>query len=116
MKNIITFFIFALLPSSCAEKPKYSIDDGPMSSYMLDEDQYTAMVDKFMKAYRDNDMEPAKNIFSKDAVFSVNDSDLSISELLTAFSSGHNYFNNISHTDVYTATMYYNEGNIYTNV
>ena len=27
MKNIITLFIFALLISSCAEKPKYSIDD-----------------------------------------------------------------------------------------
>ena len=118
MKNIITLFlfIFALLLSSCAEKPKHSIDDQPMSGYMLDEDQYTAMVDKFMKAYIDNDMESAKNIFSKDAVYSVNDSDLSISELLTAFSSGHNYFNNISHTDVYTATMYYNDGNIYTNV
>ncbi|MEC8133968.1 MAG: hypothetical protein VX046_03870, partial [Bacteroidota bacterium] len=73
-----------MLLSSCAEKPKYSIDDKPMSGYMLDEDQYTAMVDKFMKAYRDNDMESAKNIFSEDAVYSVNDSDLSVSELVEA--------------------------------
>ena len=116
MKNTITHFIFALLLSSCAEKSKYSIDDQPMSGYMLDKDQYTAMVDKFMKAYRDNDMESAKYIFSEDAVNSVNDSDLSVSELVTAFSSGHTYFDDISHTDVYTATMYYNDGNIYTNV
>ena len=116
MRNIITIFIFALLLVSCAEKPKYSIDDKPMSGYMLDEVQYTAMVDKFMKAYRDNDMESTKNIFSEDAVYSVNDSDLSVSELVEAFSSGHTYFDDISHTDVYTATMYYNDGNIYTNV
>ena len=87
-----------------------------MSGYVLDEDQYTAMVDKSMKAYRNNDMESAKNIFLKDAVCSVNDSDLSVSQLLTAFSSGHTYFDNISHTDVYTTTMYYNDGNIYTIV
>ena len=87
-----------------------------MSDFMPDEDQYTAMVDKFMKAYRDNDMESAKYIFSEDAVYSVNDSDLSVSKLVTAFSSGHTYFDDISHTDVYTTTMYYNDGNIYTNV
>ncbi|MEC8536035.1 MAG: hypothetical protein VXY75_01435 [Bacteroidota bacterium] len=63
------------------------------------------MVDKFIKAYRDNDMESTKNIFSKDAVYSVNDSDLSVSELVKAFSSGHTYFEDISHTDVYTATV-----------
>ena len=83
---------------------------------MLDEDQYTAMVDKFMKAYRDNDMEFTKNIFSEDAVFSVSDSDLSVSELVKAFSSSHTYFDDISQTDVYTAPMYYNARNIYTNV
>ena len=87
-----------------------------MSGYMRDEDQYTAMVDKFMKAYRDNDMEFTKNIFSEDAVFSVSDSDLSVSELVKAFSSSHTYFDDISQTDVYTAPMYYNARNIYTNV
>ena len=69
-----------------------------------------------MKAYRDNGMESAKNIFLEDAVYSVNDSNLSVSELVTAFSNGHTYFDDISHTDVCTATMYYNDGNIYTNV
>ena len=49
-------------------------------------------------------------------MYSVNDSDLSVSELIAAFSSGHTYFDDIYHTDVYTATMYYNNGNIYTNV
>ncbi len=116
MKNIITLFIFGCLLTSCADKNKYPIDDQPMSGYMLDEDMYTAMVDKFMKAYADNDMESAKDIFSEDAVYYVNDVSLSVSELMTAFSEGHTYYNDIAHSDVYTATMYYNDGNIYTNV
>ena len=116
MKNIITLFIFGCLLTSCADKNKYPIDDQPMSVYMLDVDMYTAMVDKFMKAYADNDMESAKDIFSEDAVYYVNDVSLSVSELMTAFSEGHTYYNDIAHSDVYTATMYYNDGNIYTNV
>jgi hypothetical protein len=83
---------------------------------MLDEDIYTAMVDKFMKAYADNDMESTKDIFSEDAVYYVNDVSLSVSELIAAFGEGHTYYDDIAHSDVYTATMYYNDGNIYTNV
>jgi ketosteroid isomerase-like protein len=116
MKNIITLFIFGCLLTSCAEKNKYPIDDQPMSGYMLDEDIYTAMVDKFMKAYADNDMESTKDIFSEDAVYYVNDVSLSVSELIAAFGEGHTYYDDIAHSDVYTATMYYNDGNIYTNV
>ena len=44
-----------------------------------------------MKAYRDNDTESAKNIFSEDAVYSINDSDLSVSELVMAYSNGHTF-------------------------
>ena len=116
MKNIIMLFIFGCLLTSCAEKNKYPIDDQPMSGYILDEDMYTAMVDKFMKAYANNDMESTRDIFSEDAVYYVNDVSLSVSELIAAFGEGHTYYDDIAHNDVYTATMYYNDGNIYTNV
>tara|TARA_B100000900_G_scaffold338097_1_gene300147 strand:- start:255 stop:752 length:498 start_codon:yes stop_codon:yes gene_type:complete len=116
MKNIITLFILGLLLTNCNEKNNYPIDEKPMSGYMLDEDVYTAMVDKFMKAYTDNDMESAKDIFSEDALYYVNDESLSVSELIAAFGEGHTYYDDISHSNVYTATMYYNDGNIYTNV
>ena len=35
---------------------------------------------------------------------------------MAAFGEGHTYYDDIAHNNVYTATMYYNDGNIYTNV
>lgn len=116
MKNAIFLFIFAVLLGSCAEKTKYPVDNQPMSGYMLDDDKYTAMVDKFMKAYRDNNIDSAKDIFADGAVFNVNDAALSVSDVMNAFSAGHYFFENITHDDVYNATMYYNDGKIFTNV
>lgn len=116
MKNTIKLIILALLIISCTEKTKYPIDDQPMSGYMLDEDKYTELVGKFMKAYRDNNMEDAKDIFTEDATYAVNSTEMSVAEFMAAFSTGHDYFDNISHNDVYTATMYYNDGKIFTNI
>jgi hypothetical protein len=128
MKNI-SIFIILLLFSSCAVN--FSIgdsgkseenmnellkDDKPMSGYVLDEDKYTAMVDQFMSAYRKNDMSSAKEIFSEGAVFWVNDTKMFAEDAVNAFGEGHKYFDNINHSDVYSATMYYNDNKIYTNV
>ena len=128
MKNV-SILIILLLCSSCAVN--FSIGDSskseentnellkdnkPMSGYILDEDKYTAMADQFMSAYRKNDMSSAKEIFSEGAVFWINDTKMFAEDAVNALGEGHKYFDNITHSDVYNATMYYNDNKIYTNV
>ena len=41
---------------------------------------------------------------------------MSIDEMMSGFAVGHQFFDNISHNNVDIATMYYNDGKIFTNV
>lgn len=116
MKKLLTLLILAALMTSCTQVEKSQKDDNPMSGYMLGSDTYTERVQTFMKAYTDKNFEAAKDIFAEDAVFYVNDAKMNIEDMMVAFSSGHQYFDNIAHSNVYSATMYYNDGKIYTNV
>ena len=116
MKKILALLFITVFMTNCNQQQKKTIDNNPMSGYMLGEDTYTEGVRGFMKSYTDNNLNDSNSIFAEDAVFSVNSSDLSVSEFKTAFGSGHDYFDNISHDDVYIATMYYNDGKIFTNV
>ncbi|CAI8327580.1 MAG: Uncharacterised protein [Flavobacterium sp. SCGC AAA160-P02] len=116
MKNLFALLIITALFASCEQNAKPQTDTNPMSGYILGNDMHTQAAEKFMKAYTENDMESAKDIFSEDAVFSVNDTEMSVDDMMAGFSSGHQYFDNISHNNVDTATMYYNDGSIYTNV
>ena len=70
---------------------------------------------QFTKAYQDNDIESARTIFSDDVVFHVNDSDLTFDQVKEGFSAGHDYFDNIRHSEYDVSTMYYNNGKIFTN-
>tara|TARA_B100000767_G_C19732777_1_gene522500 strand:- start:464 stop:970 length:507 start_codon:yes stop_codon:yes gene_type:complete len=116
MKKLLAILFVAVFMISCNQEQKHPIDNNPMSGYILGEDSYTESVREFMKSYTDNNMEDSNSIFAEGAVFSVNSNDLSVSEFMSAFGSGHNYFDNISHEDLDIATMYYNDGKIFTNV
>jgi hypothetical protein len=116
MKKILVLLFITVALSSCKQAQQHPIDDNPMSGFMLGEDDYTKLVRGFMKAYTDNNLDPGNSIFSDDAVFSVNSTDMSAAEFMSAFGAGHKFFNNISHEDVHIATMYYNDGKIFTNV
>jgi hypothetical protein len=69
----------------------------------------------FTKAYQDNDIESARTIFSDDVIFHINDSDLTFDQVKEGFSAGHDYFDNIRHSEYDVSTMYYNDGKIFTN-
>jgi hypothetical protein len=116
MKKLIALLIFTATITACNQTAQHQSDDHPMSGYMVGDDQYTQAVEGFMKSYTDNDFENADNIFADDAVFYVNDTAMSIEDMMTGFGVGHQYFDNIAHSNVYSATMYYNDGKIYTNV
>ena len=87
----------------------------PMSGKIVQNDEKSKMVTRFMKAYIDNNLSSVKNIFSESAIIQINDVDVSFDELNTGFSNGHNYFNDIAHSNVTVTTMYYDNGEVFTN-
>ena len=87
----------------------------PMSGKIVQNDEKSKTVTRFMKAYIDNNLSSVKNIFSESAIIQINDVDVSFDELNTGFSNGHNYFNDIAHSNVTVTTMYYNNGEVFTN-
>ncbi|MGB0367326.1 MAG: DUF4440 domain-containing protein [Flavobacteriaceae bacterium] len=116
MKKIIFLLSAVAFIISCQNQKLDSPNNHEMSGIIKGEDQYTKGIKKFMKAYVDNDMASAKDIFANDADFYINDTKLTIDDMIAGFSVGHQFFNNISHNNVDMATMYYNNESIYTNI
>ena len=116
MKNLIFTILASTFIVGCQNPKLDSPDNNEMSGIIKGSDKYTMGVKKFMNAYIENDMPSAKDVFSKNAIFYVNDSKLNIDDMIAGFSVGHEYFDDISHNNVDIATMYYNNGSIYTNV
>ena len=108
LKNILLLIIAFLI--SCSSQ-----DTSPMSGKIVQNDEKSKMVTRFMKAYIDNNLSSVKNIFSESVIIQINDVDVSFDELNTGFSNGHNYFNDIAHSNVTVTTMYYNNGEVFTN-
>ena len=116
MKKII-LTVFVLTGMIGCQNPKLdSPDNHEMSGIIKGTDEYTENVKRFMSSYVENNMASAKDIFSENAVFYVNDAKLNIDDLIVGFSLGHQFFDNISHDNLDVATMYYNNGSVYTNV
>ena len=72
-------------------------------------------MNSFADAYENMDAESAITIFSDDAVFYVNDTKMTPKEVVSAFMTGHEYYDDIKNTDRTTTTMFYNNGSIFTN-
>jgi len=85
------------------------------SGKIVQNDNKSVMVSKFMKAYVDNNLSSVKSLFAENAIIMINDNEVSFDELNAGFSDGHNYFNNIAHSNVTVTTMYYNNGEVFTN-
>ncbi len=113
---LITFLVFTLFACNNESKDTSSPkDDSPMSGIIVENDNKTRIAREFMRAYVNKDMSGVSNYFSEDAIVYVNDAKMTASEMMTGFLSGHDYYNNINHSNVYITTMYYNNGSVYTN-
>ena len=117
MKKIIPILFVTVLLISCSTESKVKTvnNDDPMSGVMVGKDSKSDAMMQFTKAYEDNNIISAKSIFSDSVVFNVNDTKMTFDEVNEGFSAGHDYFDNIKHSDVHDSTMYYNDGNIFTN-
>jgi len=112
--NIYLILIIALI-FSCQTPNAVQIDDSEWSGTISASDERNALMNSFADAYENKDAEGMLSIFSEDAIFHVNDTQLSAADVATAFLQGHEYFDDIKNVDRNTTTMFYNNGSIYTN-
>ena len=100
---------------SCQTPNVVQIDDSEWSGTISASDERNAIMNSFADAYENKDAEGMLSIFTEDAIFHVNDAQLSASDVAEAFLQGHEYFDDIKNVDRNTTTMFYNNGSIYTN-
>ncbi|CAI8161056.1 MAG: Uncharacterised protein [Polaribacter sp. SA4-10] len=116
MKKLLLVFATCFLFSCATDNKKKDIEKSdPMSGIMVGKDSKSDAMLQFTKAYQENNMSSAKSIFTEDVVFNVNDTKMSFDQVNAGFSSGHDFFDNIKHTEFNVSTMYYNDGKIFTN-
>ena len=118
MKNTIILFFLVLFFIACDEKVSSDEikDTDPWSGKIIQNDSKSLAAKKFSEAYTTNNLASVKSFFTDDAKFYVNDSKLTIDQMVEGFSQGHEYFDNIEHSDDLYTTMYYNNDSIFTNM
>ena len=112
MKKLI-FLLTTLIFLACGNP--VVTDKADMSGTISASDQRNVMVNSFVDAYENQDKEKALSIFDDNAEFYVNDAQLTPVQVVDAFMTGHEYFDDIKNIDRNTTTMFYNNGDIYTN-
>ena len=112
--NIYLILIIALI-FSCQTPNAVQIDDSEWSGTISATDERNAIMNSFTDAYENKDTDAALAIFAEDAVFHVNDAELTPQDVVNAFMTGHEYYDDIKNIDRNTTTMFYNNGEIYTN-
>lgn len=112
MKKIIYYLAIGVL-LSCDESIK--IDTAPLSGTINQSDEKTKIIEKLGKAYTTGTFELANEYFTPDGIHMVNDVIYSTEEIIKGYNFHSLLFDELKHNDPHITTMFYNNGNIFTN-
>ncbi len=113
MRKLFTL-IMSIIIIGCNQQVS-NIDTAEWSGTISENDEKTKIVKDIMKSYVNNNMASMGEYFHPNAEISVNDAVMTYDEMVVAFASGHENFDNILHSNVIATTMFYNNGRVYTN-
>ena len=113
MKKTILFLFSIALFIACDSGVK--IDPSPMSGTINQGDQKTAIVEKLAAAYRAGTFEEAKEYFTSDGIHYVNSVEYTTDEIIDGYNFHSVLYDEIKHIDPTVTTMYFNNGDVYTN-
>ena len=99
MKTNIYLILITALIFSCQAPNAVQIDDSEWSGTISATDERNALMNSFTDAYENKDAEGMLAIFAEDAIFHVNDAQLTAAEVTEAFLQGHEYFDDIKNID-----------------
>ena len=111
MKQIITLSI-AFLVLSCQG---VKIDPSPMSGTINQGDEKTAIVKKLAQAYQDGNFDIAKEYFIADGLHYFNNIEYTAEEIIDGYNFHSILYDDLKHIEPYITTMYYNNGDVFTN-
>ena len=111
MKQIITLSI-AFLVLSCQG---VKIDPSPMSGTINQGDEKTAIVKKLAQAYQDGNFDIAKEYFTADGLHYFNNIEYTAEEIIDGYNFHSILFDDLKHIEPHITTMYYNNGDVFTN-
>ena len=96
MKNLILTLAIIPFLFSCENQSASKIDDSPLSGTISEIDERNNLVNKFVDAYENADPSVALSLYDENAIVHVN-------------------YEGIKNIDRNTTTMFYNNGEVYTN-
>ena len=111
MKQIITLSI-AFLVLSCQG---VKIDSSPMSGTINQGDEKTAIVKKLAQAYQDGNFDIAKEYFTADGLHYFNNIEYTAEQIIDGYNFHSILYDDLKHVEPYITTMYYNNGDVFTN-
>ena len=113
MKKKVLFLFSIILLFACESGVK--IDPSPMSGTISQGDEKTAIVEKLAAAYRAGTFELAKEYFTTDGKHYFNNIEYTVNETIDGYNFHSVLYDNIEHVNPTVTTMYFNNGEIYTN-
>jgi len=112
MKKLIVTLLSATLFISCQNT---KLDPAPISGTINQSDEKTAIVVKLAKAYEEGSFEKAREYFTPDGKHYFNSTVYTTDEIIDGYNFHSVLYNDLKHVDPWVTTMYYNNGEVYTN-
>ena len=94
MKKLLTLISIIMLSYGCQNQTNTVENANQVGTIEANDSKSTAARD-FSNAYTSNNLLSAKSLFTEDAVFKINDAEMSFDDMAAGFTAGHNYFDNI---------------------
>ena len=111
MKQILSISI-AFLVLSCQG---VKIDNAPMSGIINESDEKSKVVKKLAQAYQDGNFEIARDYFTEDGVHYFNNEEYNTDGIIEGYNFHSILFDDLKNIEPHITTMYYNNGDIFTN-
>ena len=112
MKKIFLQFTILFYLISCQN---VKIDSAPVSGTINESDEKTAIIKKLAQAYQDGNFDIAKDYFSEDGIHYFNNTRYNTEEIINGYNFHSILYDDLKHINPTITTMYYNNGEIYTN-
>ena len=112
MKNFL-LIILSITIFSCADNTsnKSEFQEGIVEM----NDSKSQAMDNFTKAYLENNLETQIDLFTEDAIIHINSNDVTPAQMIEVFSSEKEFYENVQNIERATATMTFEDGNVYSN-
>lgn len=112
MKYFFTLLFLSTLFISCKN---IEIDTAPWSGIINQSDEKSDAVRKLAQAYQDGNFDLAKEYFTADGTHFFNNVEYTTDEIIEGYNFHTVLYDDLKHVDPMVTTMYYNNGDIYTN-